>query len=721
MLKLAFLWHMHQPYYRDPTRGEYTLPWVRLHACKGYYDMASILQDYPCLRQTFNLVPSLLRQIEEYNQDQAKDVFWEISRKPATDLTPEEKKFILANFFMANWETMIKPYPAYWALLQKRGMKIPLYSLEEIWPQFNTQDFRDLQVWFNLIWFGYRARQEKEELRELFQKGRFFSEEDKMNLLQVQKEILRQIIPLYRSLESRGQIEISTSPFYHPILPLLIDWSCARRAMPEVNLPGSFAHPEDAEAQLKKAVDYHQQIFGHPPYGLWPSEGSVCPELIPLAAKAGIHWMASDEGILFKSFPKAVPRSSLYRPYRVAFQGKEIYMVFRDRNLSDLIGFTYAQNDPQMCADDLLHHLRNINRSLPASNEHLVLIALDGENPWEYYPDGGREFLSRLYEKLGQEDYIASVRLHDFLTAFPPQATLPSLYTGSWINQNFKIWIGSAEDNQAWDNLRRTRAFLVETEKKEEINEKVRQLAWEEIYIAEGSDWFWWYGDDFSSQNDEEFDRLFRAHLMQVYLLLGSPIPEGLKIPVAPPQEINPPLEPVGLLSPTLDGKITHFYEWAEAGYYRVEPLGTSMFREEIFISGFYYGFDLENFYLRLDYPSSKSIAGEGLMVHVIFLSPRPREIQFPLIFKEENEQFYFLIKEKKRDPEFAQRLPYIWARQIIELSLPFSILDFRPKERVNFYLQIQRGDLSMERYPRNGYISFLVPDQEFLAAMWQV
>ncbi|MDI6755990.1 MAG: glycoside hydrolase family 57 protein, partial [Thermodesulfobacteriota bacterium] len=503
MLNIAFFWHMHQPYYRDPLSGEYSLPWVRLHACKGYYDMISLLQEYPAIRQTFNLVPSLLRQLDEYARGEARDIFLEHTRKPAEDLSPDGKKFILANFFLCNWETMVKPYPAYWALLKKRGMKIPEYRWDDLLHQFTAQDFRDLQVWFNLTWFGHRAREKKGSVRELLQKGRVFSESDKTVLLQAQAEIIREVIPLYQSLQFRGQVEITTSPFYHPILPLLIDWTTASRAMPRVPLPGSFSHPEDARAQIQKAVAYYHKLFGNKPAGMWPSEGSVCPELVPLVHQAGISWMASDEGVLFKSLSGQVERHRLYQPYRVKYQDAEVNMVFRDRNLSDLIGFTYSKNDPRSSVKDLLTHLKNIQRSFPEDNGRLVLIALDGENAWEYYADGGREFLRGLYEKLSGDPAFQTVRINDFLKAHPPRETLNFLHSGSWIEQNFRIWIGSPEENQAWDCLRRTRDFLQKTlGKGHDFPEDTRQLAWEEIYIAEGSDWFWWFGDDFTGDND---------------------------------------------------------------------------------------------------------------------------------------------------------------------------------------------------------------------------
>ncbi len=722
LLHIAFFWHMHQPYYRDPLREEYTLPWVRLHACKGYYDMISLLEEYPEIRQTFNLVPSLLRQVDDYVRGEARDIFLEHTRRPAEELSPEEKKFILTNFFLCNPETMVKPYPAYWALLQKRGPRVPAYRWNDLLHQFSSQDFRDLQVWFNLTWCGYRAREKKECLRELVQQGRFFSEEDKALLLKAQAEIIQEVIPLYQSLAAKGQVEITTSPFYHPILPLLIDWKTASRSMPNISLPGSFSHPEDAERQIQKAVEHHQWVFGRPPAGMWPSEGSVCPELIPLVQRAGIRWMATDEGILFKSLSREPTRPRLYRPYRARFQGAEVTMVFRDRNLSDLIGFTYSKNPPLAAASDLLLHLTNMQKPQSGESGRLVLIALDGENPWEYYPDGGRDFLRGFYEKLSYEPSLPTVTVSEFLEKYPFREELGFLFSGSWIDQNFRIWIGSREDNQAWNSLRRTRTFLEKAlEEDQDFSAATRQRAWDEIYIAEGSDWFWWYGDDFTSDNDDEFDRLFRSHLSQVHLLLESPIPDYLKTPISGAHEIKPAVEPVGLLSPILDGRVTHFYEWQEAGFFPVQSYRGSMYREEAFISGLYFGFDLQQLYFRLDPIPRKADLHPGLEFHIHFSHPRECQIIFFVQFPNGQEPSFLLLGPAGGSTRITDRFFTICSDQIIELSIPFLALQFQPGQRADFFLQVQKDDLELERYPRNGYLSFVVPDVDFESNMWQV
>ena len=721
-LNVAFFWHMHQPYYRDPLSGEYSLPWVRLHGLRGYYDMISLLEDFPAIRQTFNLVPSLLCQLQDYASGEARDLFLNLTRKPAEDLSPEEKKFILRNFFMCHWDTMVKPYPGYFALLQKRGFQITDDRLEELLPDFTIQDFRDLQVWFNLTWTGYRAREKKPSIRELLIKGESFSETDKEELLKSQAEILKEIIPLYRSAQSRGQIEITTSPFYHPILPVLIDSNHASRAMPRASLPTPFSYPEDAAAQVQKALALYRDLFGKDPSGMWPSEGSVSPELIPVIRRAGLRWLASDEGILFKSLPPGAGRASLYRPYLVSYQGEEAAMVFRDRNLSDLIGFTYAKNPPQSSANDLLTHFKNIEDSLSGKDtQALVLIALDGENPWEYYPDGGQGFLRNLYERLSREAVFPTVRIGEFLEDAPPRQTLDGLHTGSWIEQNFRIWIGSPEDNQAWEYLRRTRTFLKRaTENMPALSPQLRQQAWEEVYIAEGSDWFWWYGDDFHSDNDQEFDRLFRLHLSNVHLLLGAEVPDYLKNPIASIREVTPSLEPVGLLSPVIDGRVTHFYEWRAAGYFATRPPGESMYREG-FVSGIYYGFDLERLYLRIDPIWGSCNHPDGLQFAVHFLAGLEWQIAFPVQFSEGAAQAFTLCGRTPGPARLLRDFTSIRSDRIVELSIAFAELQLQPKEKVNFYVRVEKGDLEVERYPRSGFLTIVIPDQDFERSFWQV
>lgn len=342
-INLAILWHMHQPYYFDPLKNKFILPWVRLHATKDYLDMLLILEEFQDVKVTFNVVPSLLKQIREY-ENGATDLFMEITLIPAEELKDEQKIFILENFFLANWQTMIYPFPRYRELLEKRGKSYG--DLSKTIKKFTTQEFRDLQVLFNLVWIDPLHRENDKFLKELERKGREYTEEEKNLLINKQIEILKKIIPLYKKMTLSKQIELSVSPFYHPILPLIYDNFKAKEPMPNVVLPKyRFIAPEDAKKQINRAIEYFEKTFGFKPHGMWPSEGSVSEEVIELIRDSKISWIATDEEILSKSLgeklregDRVLAPEKLYSVYE--FKGVKIF--FRDKILSDLIGFVYS-------------------------------------------------------------------------------------------------------------------------------------------------------------------------------------------------------------------------------------------------------------------------------------------------------------------------------------------------------------------------------------------
>ena len=384
-LHIAFLWHMHQPYYLDPLSNKFVMPWVRLHGIKDYYDMVAILEDYPSIHQTINMVPSLIEQILKYTDSGADDEYMDLTLKPAADLTVQDKLFILQNFFFLQWDNMLFVYPRYRDLLEKRGYEPAPQALERACRRFTTQDFLDLQVWFNLSWFDPMFKESDPLLKHLLEKGRDFSEEEKGELIKRQIEVLRMIIPEYKKMMERGQIEVTTSPYYHPILPLLCDTEVARVALPGLMLPKKkFRHPEDAKTQIERAVSYHKEIFGVPPKGMWPSEGSVSEESLSLIAGAGIKWIATDEEILAKSLDIHLHRGlsgddgipeALYKPYYVEKQGAKISMIFRDHQLSDLIGFVYSKWDSKKAVEDLIERLHQIRQAVSVHDgDHLVSI-----------------------------------------------------------------------------------------------------------------------------------------------------------------------------------------------------------------------------------------------------------------------------------------------------------------------------------------------------------
>jgi alpha-amylase/alpha-mannosidase (GH57 family) len=548
-LGVAFLWHMHQPFYKDPLAGKYMMPWVRLHAVKDYYPMAALVEEFDSVSVTFNMVPSLVEQINDYVHNGATDTFLDLTVKRAGSLTLDDKAAILNNFFKVNFNRFIEPNPRYAELLIKKGVK-PLAgtAFKRVLKGFSAQDFLDLQALFNLAWFHSISADDDINLKDLIAKGKGYTEEDKEFIVFKQREVMGQIMPLYRRLSESGRIEITTTPFYHPILPLVCDTSVARVSLPDNPLPKPrFAHPEDAEWQLEEAIRYHTAEFGSAPRGMWPSEGSVSDEALELITKKGISWVATDEDILFNSLSlydrkyrgsTQFDRRIIYRPYRLRRGRKSLAMIFRDKNLSDIISFNYHAWNQDEAAWDLIGHCRNVAECLRRDNDRgLLAIVMDGENAWEYFRDNGRLFFETLYQNIDAQQDISTTTVSDFLESDAPKRSVERVYPGSWINHNFEIWIGQEQDNVSWGYLGRVRKDLVRftdrARRNGEPGEDSVRRAWRELYIAEGSDWNWWYGGKAHVGGDNPFDPLYRTHLKNIYKIMGRPIPDFLKISIA--------------------------------------------------------------------------------------------------------------------------------------------------------------------------------------------
>jgi alpha-amylase/alpha-mannosidase (GH57 family) len=722
-LAVAFLWHLHQPYYTDPLTKTAPLPWVRLHAIKGYFDMGLLLDEHLDVRVTVNLTPSLLLQLQELADCSVADLFWMHTARPAADLTGDERVFILRHFFSANWDTMIRPHDRYYGLLFQRGTHPRDEDLPDLARRFSTQDLLDLQVWHNLAWFGHRALAQYPVLRELKAKGRQFTESDKQAVLASQRDIVARIIPLYRRLQDRGQIELSTTPFFHPILPLLIDTDSARRSRPDSALPQRFAHPEDAETQLRKALSFHEGLFGRRPLGLWPSEGSVCPELVPIVTKLGFRWTATDEWILARSLDHWRRDEHLFQPYRVQVEGGDLAVLFRDRDLSDAVSFTYSRNEPTASVADFCGRLKAVAQRAPGTRP-VVPVILDGENPWEHYPDGGEGFLRGLYAALTSDGSdgvrFLTVTPARELAEHPPTATLARLHTGSWINADLKIWVGHIEDNDAWERLGATRRFLQQRERAGDMPPDAVRQAWDELYAAEGSDWFWWYGDEFDTDHKALFDHLFRLHLANVYRLAHAEVPEYLKIPVLRQQAKLAFREPTAFITPVLDGVVTDFYEWQGAGYVEGRPPLSAMHSQREYFSRIYFGFNLDQLYLRFD--PAAAVADDVLdtpEVHVQFIEPRPAKLIFRLDLPEPP---LLTLMHSQDGTSFGTARTYdsIRRKKVIELAVPFKDLGFGPGMQVRFVVRVMQGDLELERIPHERHVTFTVPDQTFEGAMWR-
>ncbi len=571
---------MHQPFYKDLWTGEYKLPWTRLHALKDYAGMVRILEEFPQVHQTFNLVPSMLVQIEEYASGKASDPFLDCALLPAEDLTEPQHNFMLRYLFQANVGHMIHRYPRY-------------RELYETHARLSARDLRDLQVLSQLVWFDEDLLARDAELGELVSKGRDYSLQDQAVMARKQREALASVLPVYREFSARGQIEISATPFYHPILPLVCDSDIAAVPHPGVSLPARFVYPGDAREQLRRARSYMEGKMGVAPVGLWPSEGSVSDEALAIAAECGFTWAASDNGVLGRTLGQDAGVELTYRAYVWRQQGREMRLIFRDHYLSDLIGFVYSRMGAAEAAENFLAKIRQN----AAGRDALVPIILDGENAWEWYEANGRPFLRELYRRISDDPDLEALTVSEALTRFEAQP-LEGIFPGSWINANFDIWIGAEEDNLAWEYLLAARKAY---DGARDLPEGMRELAYEELLIAEGSDWCWWYGPEHGSDNRPEFDQLYRDHISNVYRALGQEPPPELSRPILKAQQGELHEPPSNAIHATLDGKVTSYFEWLGAGRFHPDPRSGAMHGGESPVQDLYYGCDDQYLYVRLD------------------------------------------------------------------------------------------------------------------------
>lgn len=566
-IHLAILWHQHQPLYKDlqaqRPQGSYRFPWVRLHAIRDYYAMAALLEQHPEVHLTINLTPVLLLQLEDYVERGATDRALELTLTPAARLSGAQREDLLATFFEADWHTQIFPWPRYRALFEQR----------QDGRSFTVQDLTDLQMWFNLAWFGPEFQvgpvtlpngEEASTLRFIAQ-GSGYRSDQIAQMVDEQLKIMRNMVAIHRRLQDRGQIEVSTTPFYHPVLPLLADTDRATIDRECATHPTRFHRPEDATAQAHQAVIFYQERFGHLPAGMWPAEGAVGQSVISFFAEAGIHWIATDRGVLERSGQYGYNTQDpnvLCQAYRAEDEaGRGVAVFFRDPVLSDKIGFHYQRYlDPERAATDFVQELKErFAWQVHDPPNRIVSIILDGENAWGAYPQQARPFLHALYAALAGDPEIRTVTFREYLEGNParrvsahPLTALPRVYDlfqASWIDENgsrpgndLGTWIGEPEENQAWDLLRETRDLLDRVKTTPERHPK----AFDALYAAEGSDWFWWFGEDQASDSDAEFDDLFRDHLKTVYRAVGRKPPGTLDQSIVPHELIWTFMRPTG-------------------------------------------------------------------------------------------------------------------------------------------------------------------------------
>ncbi len=640
-VELAFLWHFHQPCYRDLPSGKILMPWVRLHGLKDYTGLAALLEEFPEIRCTTNFSPVLLDQLQAY-VDGATDDMQELSLVPAAELDEEQKAAMLSTFFWAHPDSVVGVYPRYRELLEMHRAK----------KTFREGDFRDLQVLANLAWIHPL----EDAARELRKKGRGYGEEDKQVLLAATREVLARILPRWSALHPR--VELCVSPYYHPIVPLLCDFGSAREAIPDLPLPNAPSFRGEAEVQVRRALDAGERYFGRRPRGFWPSEGSVSNEACALFRAAGAEWAATDQAIIGE------PGVRTLHGLKVAF---------RDTALSNLLGFTYKSMDPADAAADFIRRLEGRSGPVP--------VILDGENPWEHYPDGGVAFLRALFKSLSGHPNIRTVTMSELSS----QGDIGGLTAGSWINRNFGVWIGHPEDRRGWEML--GRAYR-------DLDGSTSELAWECLRAAEGSDWYWWFGEDFTSAQDAEFDALFRRHLMNIYKIIGKPWPDDLMRPVKQVRGETRVKWPEAALNVRLDGRRSDYFEWIAAGHYDMSREYGALAGESSFLSDVYFGFDLERLLLRLDFRkgvSPRDIMGSGEL-RIVVTRPRQKTLKLEGVVDE-----------------------------IFEAGIPFDELGLIRGEEIEFFLEYERTAGVPVRIPTLIPLSFRVPGTDYEKVNWQV
>jgi alpha-amylase/alpha-mannosidase (GH57 family) len=548
---LVFLWHMHQPDYRDYGSGDFVLPWVYLHAIKDYTDMAYHLEQHPQVRAVVNFVPILLDQLEDYAQQfatgQMRDPLLRLlARENLENLTPAERDLVLDSCFRSNHTKMVAPYPAYKRLLDlfrmlESGGDAALSYL-------SGQYMADLLAWYHLAWCGESVRREHDMVIHMMSRNEGFDYADRKRLFDLIGKLITGIIPRYRKLAERGQIEISATPHYHPLAPLLIDFKSALESAPDSSLPQSACYPGGktrVQAHLVSTQESHRKRFGVTPQGIWPAEGAVSTAFMEVLAARECRWAASGEGVLANSLRRAgklTERAAyLYRPYRLQGAANSVNCFFRDDHLSDLIGFEYSNWNGKDAALHFVEQIDAIAALAPEGETPLVSVILDGENAWEYYPYNGYHFLNDLYATLEARPEIRTSTYAAYLddrraqkgVGYAIDGELPGLVAGSWVYGTFSTWIGLTDKNHAWDLLCMAKQNYDMVMVSGHLSKAECKAAERQLCSCESSDWFWWFGDYNPSHAVESFDRLYRHNLMQLYRLLKLPVPANLNYPIS--------------------------------------------------------------------------------------------------------------------------------------------------------------------------------------------
>ncbi|MDQ6848222.1 MAG: glycogen/starch synthase [Candidatus Dormibacteraeota bacterium] len=551
-LAVAVVWHMHQPWYRDDAAGEFVLPWVRRRATKDYLHMLRILERHPDVRVTMNMVPSLLAQLEIYAAGGAADAERELCLRSATELTPADRAFLVASAQREDYGRRVALFVPYMELLSR------LADAEDS-SAASVEDIRDLQLWTLLLAIEPGWIRDDADLLALARRGRGFRELDKVLVDAHQLSLMQSVIPAYCDSLTAGRVEAMTSPYHHPILPLLIDAASARVATPDLELASPPLHAEaDAAEHVRSGREHFVRITAHEAAGMWPPECAVSPAAAALMQACGVRFAVSDEGVLARTLQCDDVRddAQLYHPHADA---SGLTLVFRDAQLSNLIGFSYQSMPADDAAADLVARLEQIAADDRGDDSaRLVTIALDGENFKDFYEENATPFLDAFYAGLVSSPVLQSTHIGAFLDAHPQSVRpLPELWSGSWIDADLRTWIGEPAHTRAWTLVASTRVALGRAG-----GAAAHPRAHEELLIAEGSDWYWWFGRRHDSGSDAAWDALFRTHLRNAHVFAGLDVPTELERPVLGCVTVGNDCRPLRAIDPPANGPA----EWRSAG-----------------------------------------------------------------------------------------------------------------------------------------------------------
>lgn len=598
-LSIAFVWHMHQPVYQLNPDGDYLMPWVRMHAVKDYLDMSLWVEKFDNLKLNFNIVPSLVDALIDYANG-AHDIHSRLTVTPTQKLSNEDKIFILNNFFDANYQTMILPNEQYhklYKIVQDNGnTDVNILT---------NQQYSDLMALFNLAWIDPSFKETDSKLKKLVEKKKNYTLEDRIEIIEIQRTIINKIIPTYKKLLKAEKIEITTSPYYHPILPILLDYKEIRKDYPE-NTLSELRTELDAKIQTQKALDKMEEIFGKRPKGVWASEQCISEKTLEMFSDLGVKWSVSDEGILANSINFEFVHDfkgyledpyHLLKTYSYKTKHDDIKLLFKDSTIYNLINFEYAHHDSVATANDLYDRIKVIQSKILSSpdKEHILTIAMDGENCWENYSEDGNVFLKTLYDLICSDKSLETVLVSDYLSKAKEHKPLKKVAYGANFNRNLKLWINEPIKDLAWTYLKRVRDDFSDFVKREPLHPNIEE-ARTELFICEGSDWFWWYGEPNNSGRDSIFDYIFRNHLKNIYRYFDLDTPKFLDDPLTDISPSEPSNYPTALISPKITGK-ENSKGWENAGVIEI-PDGPVL-RESKLFEKIKYGNDKDNFYLR--------------------------------------------------------------------------------------------------------------------------